>query len=161
MPDYEGTNEREIAYGSDPRYVLRLALDDANEIRRALAIGDGVLPELPKGRLQNAKDCVLARALSNGWKAHVGSEETIMFHPFEGKTIDDVLKSVVALRELGWEEVEHWEQGHRDAPPCECGNSECDENGFMIQIPHTWAMMTFISGFDHGYFPELILADEG
>jgi hypothetical protein len=148
--------------GGNYTLLLPIALADANSIRHALAIGDGVLPELPKGQLGNSEQCVLARALSNGWKATVNSDETHLLHPFEGKTAADVRKAVEALEQMGFACVSHGSYGEPDADRCGCGDPSCSDNtnGYWIEVPHTWAMSMFITLFDGGHFPDLILTDE-
>lgn len=160
MPDYYATLEQIDTLQADPRYAIPKALNDANSIRLALAIGDGVLPELPPGKIGDNQECVLARALSNGWKATISAGSSALFHPSEGKTLADIRKSVDALEQLGFEGITHWEQ---EPDSCECDDPECSGNrreGFWIDIPHTWAMERFVYLFDKGSYPDLILADE-
>lgn len=54
-----------------PPVNFNILLEQVNRIRMALAIGEGKITELPKGIIGHPQQCVLARALSNGWTAHV------------------------------------------------------------------------------------------
>lgn len=65
------------------RGLVSRALKQVNDIRIALAIGEGKIPRLPKGVPSDSKQCVLARALSNGWTATVAGVVTLK-HPKEG-----------------------------------------------------------------------------
>lgn len=60
-----------------------MIMDDVNFVRETLAIGDGTIPKLPKGRPGDAQRCVLAVALSNGWKASVDGEEILLRRPLD------------------------------------------------------------------------------
>lgn len=135
----------------DPRLVIPVALADANEIRRALAIGEGKLEELPPAVIGNSDDCVLARALSNGWHASVGSSETTISHRADGITYTAVKLAVTTLKQLGFIGV--------------CLEQDYDlgvdvSNRYYIVIPHTWAMAEFVSWYDKGAFPELVLDED-
>jgi len=149
-----------IEWETDPFLVLPSVLADANDIRRALAIGDGILPELPKGVISEQEDCVLAVALSNGWHASVSSTEATLSHPMqkigadgverEGKTREEVDKSVEALGQLGFLDVTVHPK--RD--------DERYAMNWTIEIPHTYAMAKFVNNFDNGKYPDLILERE-
>jgi hypothetical protein len=131
----------------DPKLVLPIALADANEIRRALAIGEGKLEKLPVATIGANDDCVLARALSNGWSATVSSGETTIGHLADDITFVQVKLALQTLKQLGF-------VGVYMSPDC-----EVTEPGwfYYIVIPHTWAMQEFVTWYDKGAFPELVL----
>ncbi len=137
----------------DPRLVIPLALSDANEIRRALAIGEGKLEKLPTAVLGNSEDCVLARALSNGWKAAVTSSETTIAHSPRGITLAQVKLAVEALNDLGFIGVTY-------SPSYEISIDQEGFDSYYISIPHTWAMEQFVNWYDRGAFPELVLDED-
>jgi hypothetical protein len=119
--------------------VLPKALEQVNSIRTALAIGDGALKELPKGSIGEAHHCVLARALSNGWKAGVYPGEEIYFeHP--GLGYDDFRRAAETLEVLGLS-VESF------------GES-------WVCVEPTLEMSQLAWAFDDGLIPELVLEDD-
>lgn len=132
----------------DPRIIIRFALDDANDIRRALAIGEGKLDALPAARLGESEDCVLARALSNGWKAGVDTARTTLTHSNSGMSYKQVALAVETLRQLGfdveWDDYD-WDQAPEGA------------RSYSIDINHTWPMSQFVDWYDKGAYPELVL----
>lgn len=129
----------------NPRVVLGVALADANDIRLALAIGEGKLKALPVARLGKSEQCVLARALSNGWGASVNESATTLFHPAKGITREQVVLAGKTLDDLGFQGV----NVYLDA-----------ENGYYLGIPHTWAMEELVKWYDRGAFPDLVLSDD-
>lgn len=138
MPVYYPTRKQVEDAEMRPRLLLPIVLDEANRIRLALAIGEGLLPELPQGVPGNGELCVLARALSNGWDASVDDDEVCLTHPF--KLEEDFRRAAKALEDLGFEDVEYG-------------------TGFVNFLP-SWSMGRFIRNFDGGIFPELILGDD-
>jgi len=123
-------------------------LEDVNSIRLAIGIGEGKIPELPKGRPGDASQCVLARALSNGWEPDIETDRIRLsnYEPDVLKTFD-FEKVVSTLRLKGLEasyEVDEWE-GERES---------C-----WITITPTEEMQTLIRDFDNGFLPSLILKD--
>lgn len=115
---------------------FKLLLDQVNKIRLALAIGEGKLEKLPPGKMHELTQCVLARALSNGWVAEVDPERIRFSIP--GKEF-----------EIDWEEI---------------GRSlsrlgfTCKVDPFNeIDLTCTKTMKNFIYRFDEEQFPELIL----
>lgn len=111
-----------------------LLLDQVNRVRIALAIGEGKLEALPPGRVGHAEQCVLARALSNGWQVEV-SNEIAFQHPTA-----DLDSAVGALRSAGFDAV-HLIHSN------------------VISMKLTKTMSNFINRFDEEQFPDLILED--
>lgn len=120
---------------------LGLILDDVNTIRLALAIGEGTLEALPPGKQQNSEQCVLARALSNGWKAEI--DERIVLTPPDDVEVD----LSACVRELNACGIK---ARKRDDDFDECSWVE-------IEIASLWA--DFIDDFDDGAIPHLIFKD--
>jgi hypothetical protein len=144
-----------LAKEEDPRLVLPFALADANDIRRALAIGEGKLDELPVAILGNSEDCVLARALSNGWDATVSSSDTSLSHPLEGMTLDKIRLAVQTLGQLGFINVTYSPSYEIDP-----GVPDAFYARYWIYIPHTWAMTELVNWYDRGAYPELVLGSD-
>lgn len=121
-----------------------ILLDQTNRIRQALAIGEGILPELPKGIIGNGQQCVLARALSNGWTTSVDSSEIVFRH--KKLKVADFQRCAHALRQLGF--IAEYLAPDNDA-------SAYREH--IISMRPTKTMSNFILRFDEGDFPELVL----
>lgn len=117
-------------------------LEQVNQIRQALAIGEGKLPELPKGVPGNSSQCVLARALSNGWKARV--EPLDIRLSYDGLEEEGYKKATAALVHLGFDARYY---GGNDDDPRE------------LVIYSTTEMRKLVEDFDEELIPELILED--
>lgn len=117
------------------RVEMAVVLNYVNRIRQALLIGQGTpLDQLPKGKIGDTKSCVIAVALSNGWKCRASEATLTLYH--NGNI--DVEAAVTALRELGFKVVRR--------------NQSIDiETPTMIE--------NFIMRFDAGDFPDLVLTD--
>lgn len=121
-----------------------ILLEQVNRIRLALAVGEGKLEQLPKGRKGDPHMCVLARALSNGWKAgwkaDVSNDEICLcnYH-LSSEGLD---RSVEALCNVGFKAK--IDKRH----PCK------------IVFPPTKTMVNFIFRFDQGDFEDLILKED-
>lgn len=128
--------------------ILVPPLEMANEIRLALAIGEGKLEELPQGVRSEGDQCVLAKALSNGWQATVGYDTITLKHADDGTV--DFNKSVATLEQLGYRSVtqnqaEYYGQGPQR----------------VIQFDTPIFIYTgFLTAFDEGQLPDLILNDD-
>jgi hypothetical protein len=169
MPKIELTAEAENQIYADKSLLLPLVLMEVNEIRLALAIGEGKLPELPKSIRANPEQCVLARALSNGWSASITRDQMTLFHPAETPNIgnpdlvDRELLDVErrryelmaeTLRQLGYDAwLEHnpwasWSASDKLDLPRET-------RFWQITIQHTWVTNKMVFWFDDSMFPEL------
>lgn len=118
--------------------AIRQSLEQANMIRIALAIGEGKLDALPKGKPGDPAQCVIAKALSNGWEACVDNDQIELSH--DGEETVDLIAAAEALTSLGFEEVKGF--------------------GGSISFNTTTAMHEVISLFDDGKLPDLILESE-
>jgi hypothetical protein len=130
----------------NPHKLLPYVLDDINLIRQAVGIGEGKLPELPKGVRSKDEQCVLARALSNGWRATVGVHWTELRHGdgiFTDEEGIDMEKIVESLQGLGFKAF----------------NRSYSRGELLlerwIELSNTWAMQKLVNLFDDGHFPEL------
>lgn len=132
---------------------LSLILGQVNGVRRALAIGEGTLAALPPGRLSDPEECVLARALSNGWRGII-EDGGFLLPPPDVQV--DLPAAVAALDALGFDaRVESAESlgepvdGDFDAETGEY------RDGIHFVLPSLWAR--FVFEFDRGALPFLIL----
>jgi len=136
-------------------------LEDVNKIRVALGIGQGNLPELPKGIKGEPEMCVLAKALSNGWNVEVDGGITLT-HPDAFDKPFDWEKAVKVLTDLGFDAT--YDSGIYEFD-CSCGSSCCSgtyeeyESEPEIVIELTPGMNTLIQDFDKGNLPFLVLED--
>jgi hypothetical protein len=146
--------------------LLAIALEDANAIRHALAIGEGKLEKLPKGITGNESQCVLARALSNGWYPFVESDDSTVFHVLDTKVTEQSLADATeALVHLGFKSNYFIETAHNSIIPSnmesELEIDTDDENSEVligrINIANTVAMAKLIDLFDQKLLPDLIL----
>lgn len=119
--------------------LVGTALDQVNAIRIALAIGEGKIPALPQGVPGNADHCVIAKALSNGWKAYVDNNSIELIHSIDS-TIEKA-KIRNALAESGFIILAMYS----------------DDNEIYIVIKTTTALDLMIRAFDEQLLPELIL----
>lgn len=124
-----------------PPVDFKILLDQVNRIRMALAIGEGKLEELPKGIIAESDQCVLARALSNGWQANVTAACIELTHSNINGAID-MEKVAVSLKTLGFKGAVTKYQGG-------------------VEFEPSLTMRNFIVRFDKGDFPWLILDSEG
>jgi hypothetical protein len=131
-------------------YDLGIVLNDVNKIRLAVGIGEGKLPELPKGIKGDPQQCVLARALSNGWHVEVDSS-IYLSHPTAFENSFDWQKAEKVLNELGFEA--YWEDGRYESLD---GWVE-DESQLVIEL--TPQMEQLVADFDSGLIPSLVLED--
>jgi len=129
---------------SDYPVNLGILLDQVNKIRGALAIGEGKLEQLPKGIQLDFSQCVLARALSNGWRAEVTGSEIQIYHENKEGLID-FKECFTALKRFGFKNVEYFKTRHGSG---------------WVKLEPTKTMENFIVRFDSGHFPDLILKDE-
>lgn len=127
------------------RGLASRVLGQINAIRRALAIGEKKLDRLPKGKISNTDECVLARALSNGWKAQVGTSSTRLIHPVEGVDWEAARE---ALATLGFQAVV------RPAVRTHF-NEQCKQ----LHFSNTEEMSELVMRFDNGDLEHLILND--
>lgn len=125
-------------------------LDQVNKIRMALAIGEGKLQELPKGKQSSSVQCVLARALSNGWKARVSSHIQIT-HSLPLPENVNLEKVAQTLRGYGFKGVEIIDGS------CYTRFSRHFRKPAGVSFRATPTMDNFIDRFDNGDFPHLIL----
>lgn len=145
---------------NESKFIVPFALADANDIRTALAIGDGAMPELPKGYRSNEKSCVLAMALSNGWQPNIDGSDATLYHPIdETKTEDDIIRSVTALKQMefacAWGKA-RWDNFNNCWDRDIYGDEEATH--WFIEISNTWAMTRLIELFDADELPFLDLA---
>lgn len=137
---------------------LGIILNDVNKIRLAVGIGEGKLKELPEGIPEDAEQCVLANALSNGWEAEVDSAIRLK-HIDHFETEEDELiiweRTVNALNKRGFNAFLEDNSYHDD---CNAMNCWCNEDRAIV-INTTPLMRTLITEFDRGLLPSLILED--
>lgn len=141
--------------------LLPPVLDMANDIRHAMMIGEGKMPELPQGEPGDARHCVLAVALSNGWSSKVDSDGVELTHRTEGyvtpeydfeqrrkvEDIPDLDKLLGSLETLGYKAYgEHIEMGSYVST--------------FVKIDMPTAFDRFITWYDSNYYPHLILGHE-
>lgn len=140
--------EKRTWNADDNQSLLPVVLDQVNMIRMAVGIGEGKLPELPKGVRGNSDYCVLARALSNGWRAEVGTGRTTIVHKggIEGIDIPLILRT---LRDQGFEAFSKAEQFYDNT------TRMYGQILTGIEIKNTMAMRSLVRQFDSGYFPGL------
>jgi len=128
-------------------------LEDVNTIRLAVGIGEGKIPRLPAGIPGDSQQCVLARALSNGWEPDVDGS-FITLKNFDYETLDnfDFEEAVGVLKSKGLDasyDVEEYEEDD---------GSIFKEEGY-INIKCTPLMSKLITEFDDKHLPSLILND--
>lgn len=94
----------------------KIALEQVNFIREAMAIGEGKLPKLPRGISGDPKHCVLARALSNGWVATASPNRVKLYHGDGGVEVDF---KVIAetLKQRGFRKVNYNSRGEVSFQP--------------------------------------------
>ena len=123
----------------DKNLLLPYVLAEVNDIRLAMAIGEGKLEALPKGVIEDTHQCVLARALSNGWTAVVdGVGITLHLEP-DPDVPADIGAVVITLSQLGYDARAQYRS---------------------VFIAHTKCTGRLVEWFDQGFFPDLILRDE-
>jgi hypothetical protein len=155
--------------------IIGIALEDANSIRRALAIGEGILPELPKGIPGNEQMCVLAKALSNGWAPFVDAEEASVYHEIDSQRelarheMDvQCANAAEALKQMGyacWGGVVNNVDSDipssvEDSFQIDPNPGEAEEDKVWVgkvRVDLTWSMRKLIELFDAKFIPELIL----
>lgn len=142
---------------AEHEYLKQIVLGDANAIRHALAIGEGLLPELPKGKIGDNRLCVLARALSNGWEPDVDPTCTTLKHDWDTMSYSQIRLAADQLSEFGFKGV-HLAP---DKDPGELTFDEIDEeypeHCWILSFDNTYAMELLIDLFDNKKIPELIL----
>ena len=139
---------------------LGVVLNDVNKIRLAVGIGEGKLPELPKGIKGDPQQCVLARALSNGWDVEVDNVISLR----HGKTFEkpfDWTKTNKTLNDLGFKSNLYYDGEEYDDYLNMYGEDDeaMYDDLYEIAIPLTPEMSTLISEFDEGLIPQLVLED--
>lgn len=140
-PLFSSESEPRIEYG--PRQLFKIVLEQVNLVRTALAIGEGKLPKLPPGVPGDAQHCVIAAALSNGWKPCVADDEIMLEHPTKG--IDwDAIKAT--LEAYGFQDVELGITGRPSRP----------KKTRTITFRTPAAMAQLIFEFDKGELPSLL-----
>lgn len=117
---------------------IPVVLNQVNKIRIALAIGEGLLQELPQGIPREPTMCVIARALSNGWKATVADEITMTNDKLNDSFDWDT--AVDTLQRFGFD-------AHKESYERRCA----------IEIKVTPEMCELMEFFDNGSLPHLIL----
>lgn len=117
------------------------ALEEVNKIRMALAIGEGKIEALPKGKPERPDQCVLARALSNGWEAAVYPLEAVYLTNNDESYDVDFDKCAESLKQLGFKSVYFW------------------LNSRQVEFAPTSAMNALAIAFDKKLLPDLILED--
>jgi hypothetical protein len=129
------------------RKELDKVLEDVNKIRLAIGIGEGNLADLPSGIRRNPSQCVLARALSNGWEVNIEEDITLSHHvkPFEKPF--NWHKAVESLVKLGFDAWLSGDEEDDDEYPV----------WWEIHIEHTPEMVALIEDFDSGLLPFLVL----
>lgn len=130
------------------------ALEIVNKIRTVLLIGEGKLESLPMGYLRDAHSCVLALALSNGWRSQVG-EYIYLVHAPDGSVNFNMLR--VALEERGFRGVSHLTQETGWNDELEQYNPPGEVCGVKFNCPTV--LEQFFTKFDSGQYPNLILND--
>ena len=148
-------------------------LEQVNSVRIALGIGEGKLQELPPAVVGDPNQCVLARALSVDWDAHVENE--IVTLTWRGKPEEVDWKGVQsALRRRQFKDVsifsrddysleEHEEEIRAEKEWAKTQGIQPELWDFhprKIVFETTPLMQRFISAFDEGQFPWLILGKE-
>lgn len=148
------------------QWFIGIVLTDVNDIRTALAIGEGKLEELPKGVRSNPEDCVLARALSNGWVSWVGGEHTKLYHPVDGTITEEQINLAAdTLRQMGFDQVYvpdpiNGYEAEVESLSNQHEHDEEDQNMYWeIRFRNTIPMQRLISWFDNGDMPDFILTD--
>lgn len=151
-----------------PKIICEFALADVNDIRTALAIGEGKLEALPPGMRSNPQNCVLARALSNGWRSFIGVGESNLYHPVEGMSEEKIQSAFSSLKQMDFSgelskiKVSFPSEGSSDESPVIWDEADgFDEDDFTecwhIEITHTPAMERLVNLFDDNKIPELLL----
>lgn len=155
-----------------PRVNLGKLLETANKIRLAIGIGEGKIEQLPKGKIGDTTQCVLARALSNGWKAEVESDNIQLRCPVKLRNKFDFDAGATALRQLGFKEVSITDVNRYTKEDVQADNDHKVKYGYrnekldkfvpaILSFATTANMANFIERFDDGDFPDLILETRG
>ena len=139
---------------------LGVVLNDVNKIRLAVGIGEGKLPELPKGIKGDPRQCVLAKALSNGWNVEVDGNICLrhtddFVKPFNWERATDTLRELGFRTELYYdgEEFDDYVVDFHDE------SDQLYDDLFEIMITCTPEMENLIHEFDDGLIPHLVLND--
>jgi hypothetical protein len=153
-PDHQTFKMWEVREQFDK--IIPFVLGDVNAIRISLLIGEGKLEQLPPGVMRDSHQCVLARALSNGWTANVG-EEVVLRHPWSPDASQpDFVACCKALQDRGFDAEVTYDE-------VETYNESTEEYEYThgeitgIELKSTRAMCQLITWFDGGFLPELIL----
>lgn len=127
-------NIKNLTWDPDDREGWKgTVLDIVNNMRMAMAIGEGKLPELPKGLVGNPNQCVLARALSADWNVQVDGCYIELWPP----EVSMVKRTHSALERMGFSVM-------------------TDEYDERVEIKTPDILADFIDTFDEQGFPELI-----
>jgi hypothetical protein len=157
--------EREAWAYDQERYRLRAlpdaelvpeALEKVNEIRIALAIGEGKLPELPKGQPGEAEHCVIAKALSNGWVPSVNEDEITLRHPWdENFNWEAAVEALIAMgiKPLDYDNMD-W--GQEVVPKQFLASTIRKGRKIVIVFQTPIVLAELISRFDREELPQLI-----
>ena len=119
----------------DRTQLVADSLEVVNAVRLALAIGEGKLPALPRGVLRDPEQCVLARALSNGWSAMINCGVIALRNANA-----DADAAADALRTLGFQ--------------------VCDVYEDVVEVMLPQVLAALVTEFDFEKLPELILGKE-
>lgn len=138
-------------------WLMEAALEVVNNIRTAVAIGEGLLPELPKAIKGNSRHCVLARALSNGWSATVtGTGSVKLDHPTI--TQEQMRTAVLALEQMDLPaHLENYPSGEFTEV---VDDPRTKAQMFHISIGETPLFRALVDSFDNGHLPDLIFTSE-
>jgi hypothetical protein len=128
------------------RTDLAEVLSDVNSIRLAIGIGEGKLKTLPKGIPGDASQCVLAKALSNGWQPEVDDRITL---EHEDLAEFDLSAMLATLKSEGLNAYIEYEYDDYDS----------EEYPRAVVIDLTENMQRLIKEFDDELLPSLILED--
>lgn len=131
------------------RGLAHRVLEQVNKIRMALAIGEKKLDRLPKAIKGDSRQCVLARALSNGWEADIGGDASMeLIHDVEGIDWDAALEAMHNLG-FGSARIDHRPGNKRRGRPAK----------IAIHFTATPEMDELIDRFDSGLMQHLVLND--
>jgi hypothetical protein len=130
-------------------WSLGIVLDQINDIRAAMLIGEGKLDALPQAAPGSPEMCVLARALSNGWVASVTDRISLLHDP--GIESGLLGKMADGLRAAGFTVIDATSEVY----------AYQDGTFSYIDIDLTEEMNSLISDFDEYLLPDLILPGYG
>jgi hypothetical protein len=134
---------KKAAFQISNRTLIHRVLEQVNDVRRALAIGEGKLARLPKAIPGDPHQCVLARALSNGWVTRVSDYNFTLTHDVDGIDWPAIQE---ALLSLGFPLVKIGREVTRR-----------EVKSRKLTVSHTPEFAELVERFDSALIPHLIL----